>query len=549
MTGHWKEGGFDRSRYFVRKAYPDVARALAILGEAVELNGGGKWSNLLAHTDELQLLFEWLKGKERDYDKRYFVLRYDCEDGVPADPHARLALKQYAGSVLEVNQEFATDLYQELTATQARAGIAEEPPVPHPPRHQMCLECFAQVELPDDDTPVDECPNCNAPMAVKSPSPPPIDFSKKRPHAPVFCTHCGKIVPLEGATAGNAFAFGNGLDECPHCKTPDPQVVQPGDEHYMKFLTASSQAKVDEQVEAIEPVYVVDGLDDGGAAQAALEERYPAKVTDADSEHADITRVERADAEYMPPAPIDPESIPDTALCVDHDKDYVCEKCAHLAGYMDIVFTRQERGPAAPPEQVFVEVEHARTGRSMGVGRWIKRGDYDVLRVHDAGFLGAQINALGDVLMRNSLFYKQGGACEIAAVTLSAAAGGGCLHAGTGRGDCEHYVGLPGLEQDVPHDGPRTQDIYGKPNGWCWPCWRGRQAGELEAEVEKAMFTVRQLCGAHIGTVQATCPVCEKGKLHELCQSIRNAIGTVQERDKTDLCKKLEARGFYPTKT
>lgn len=40
-----------------------------------------------------------------------------------------------------------------------------------------------------------------------------------------------------------------------------------------------------------------------------------------------------------------------------------------------------------------------------------------------------------------------------------------------------------------------------------------------------------------------------KGKLTELCQSIRNAIGTVQERDKTDLCKKLEARGFYPTKS
>lgn len=37
-----------------------------------------------------------------------------------------------------------------------------------------------------------------------------------------------------------------------------------------------------------------------------------------------------------------------------------------------------------------------------------------------------------------------------------------------------------------------------------------------------------------------------KGKLHELCQSIRNALGTVPERDKTDLCKKLEARGFYP---
>lgn len=488
MTGHWKEGGFDRSRYFVRKAYPDVARALAVLGEAVELNGGGKWSNLLAHTDELQLLFEWLKGKPRDYDKRYFVLRYDCEDGVPADPHARLALKQYAGSVLEVNQPFAQDLYQELTATQARAGIAEEPPVPHPTRHQMCLECYSQVELPDDDSPVIACPSCGAAMAMKSPPVPPgLEASGT---APVFCTHCGEAQPIE--SEGKV----TGKDECPHCKTMDPEVVQVGDARYMEFLEKATQAKVDADVAAVDPVVdleldVVDSLVDPDAA-ARLEARYPTKVTEADSEHADITRVERADAEYMPPAPIDPESIPDTALCQDHERDYVCEKCAHLAGYMDIVFTNQEVGPAMPAEITFVEVEHARTGRSMGVGRWIERGEYRILRIHDAGFLSAQINALGDVLLRERLFYKQGGACEIAAVTLAAAASGGCLHAGTGRGDCEHFVGLPGLEEDVQHDGPRTQDHYGKPNGWCWPCWRGRQA---RTQSERETWLLQAQCG------------------------------------------------------
>ena len=38
----------------------------------------------------------------------------------------------------------------------------------------------------------------------------------------------------------------------------------------------------------------------------------------------------------------------------------------------------------------------------------------------------------------------------------------------------------------------------------------------------------------------------QKGKLGQLLQNIRNGIGTVQERDKTPLCKQLEAQGFYP---
>lgn len=47
----------------------------------------------------------------------------------------------------------------------------------------------------------------------------------------------------------------------------------------------------------------------------------------------------------------------------------------------------------------------------------------------------------------------------------------GCLYAGPGRGDCEHFVGLPGLMIEGQHDGPPTEDYYGKPNGWCWYCW------------------------------------------------------------------------------
>lgn len=46
-----------------------------------------------------------------------------------------------------------------------------------------------------------------------------------------------------------------------------------------------------------------------------------------------------------------------------------------------------------------------------------------------------------------------------------------CAYTNRGRGDCEHHIGLPGLEENVDHDGPRTEDVYGKPNGWCWFCW------------------------------------------------------------------------------
>lgn len=51
-----------------------------------------------------------------------------------------------------------------------------------------------------------------------------------------------------------------------------------------------------------------------------------------------------------------------------------------------------------------------------------------------------------------------------------------CLYAGPGRGDCEHFIGLPGKTIAGQHDGPdSTVDAYGKPNGWCWSCWRSYQ--------------------------------------------------------------------------
>jgi len=66
--------------------------------------------------------------------------------------------------------------------------------------------------------------------------------------------------------------------------------------------------------------------------------------------------------------------------------------------------------------------------------------------------------------------------------------GGGCTLTAPGRGDCEHAVGLPGkLIPPGQHDGADiTVDAYGKPNGWCWSCWKNHQIRLLRAELAKA---------------------------------------------------------------
>ena len=61
---------------------------------------------------------------------------------------------------------------------------------------------------------------------------------------------------------------------------------------------------------------------------------------------------------------------------------------------------------------------------------------------------------------------------------------GGCTLAGSGRGDCDHFIGLPGKSIPGVHDGPDdTVDVYGKPNGWCWSCWKDHEIRELRKEV------------------------------------------------------------------
>lgn len=63
---------------------------------------------------------------------------------------------------------------------------------------------------------------------------------------------------------------------------------------------------------------------------------------------------------------------------------------------------------------------------------------------------------------------------------------GSCTLAGKpGRGDCLHFVGLPDISI-IPkqHDGLSTEDEYGKPNGWCWSCWKSWQIEQLIDELK-----------------------------------------------------------------
>lgn len=76
----------------------------------------------------------------------------------------------------------------------------------------------------------------------------------------------------------------------------------------------------------------------------------------------------------------------------------------------------------------------------------------------------------------------------------------GCLFSGIGRGNCEHAIGLPGKSVPGLHDGDDdTVDEYGRPNGWCEVCWRGRQIQFLEhALFEYAKAYGGQACAENV---------------------------------------------------
>lgn len=81
--------------------------------------------------------------------------------------------------------------------------------------------------------------------------------------------------------------------------------------------------------------------------------------------------------------------------------------------------------------------------------------------------------------------------------------GGSCEYAGSGRGDCDHWIGLPGDSIPNQHDGDDdTVDHYGKPNGWCWQCWKTHTIEALNSAIVKALghldhVTPQRRNGAH----------------------------------------------------
>lgn len=69
-----------------------------------------------------------------------------------------------------------------------------------------------------------------------------------------------------------------------------------------------------------------------------------------------------------------------------------------------------------------------------------------------------------------------------------------CRFAGPGRGDCEHFVGLPGKSIPGQHDGlDDTVDVYGIPNGWCEYCWISHKLKLAEQEI----IRLKQLLKKH----------------------------------------------------
>ena len=66
--------------------------------------------------------------------------------------------------------------------------------------------------------------------------------------------------------------------------------------------------------------------------------------------------------------------------------------------------------------------------------------------------------------------------------------GMGCFHTGPGRGDCEHFIGMPSVVDGT------TTDVYGKPRGWCWTCWRVYQLRRNASALRTALAEEREAC-------------------------------------------------------
>lgn len=113
-----------------------------------------------------------------------------------------------------------------------------------------------------------------------------------------------------------------------------------------------------------------------------------------------------------------------------------------------------------PPEQS-IAVYRVNPVGEAGIWRC-----WDHLTASQRGEVDPEVKKITDIIGRGSepAPYSQAGI-------------GGCAIAGPGRGDCAHFIGLPGVSIPGRHDGPDdTLDCYGKPNGWCWVCWLSHKA-------------------------------------------------------------------------
>jgi hypothetical protein len=62
-----------------------------------------------------------------------------------------------------------------------------------------------------------------------------------------------------------------------------------------------------------------------------------------------------------------------------------------------------------------------------------------------------------------------------------------CLLSGPGRGDCEHFVGWPDIEDES------TTDVWGVPFGWCIVCYWRHHALAAQATVARQGKEIERL--------------------------------------------------------
>ena len=62
-----------------------------------------------------------------------------------------------------------------------------------------------------------------------------------------------------------------------------------------------------------------------------------------------------------------------------------------------------------------------------------------------------------------------------------------CTLAKPGRGDCEHYIGLPSVLDET------TTDEYGRPRGWCAYCWQSYRLTQTEQQLTGCDYALRDI--------------------------------------------------------